>query len=108
MPLPAISSISNLRLASLPPSSSADFLSESGKCRTILGAQERKEGCVYQPKISDEHIRQLYQWARRLNVPMTHLLNTLLDHALVRLEQGIEAMEFAGRPGVLKVLLTIE
>jgi hypothetical protein len=45
---------------------------------------------VYQPKIDDKHIRKLYQWARRLEVPMTHLLNTLIDHALVRLEQGVE------------------
>jgi hypothetical protein len=45
---------------------------------------------MYQPKIADEHIRQLYQWAKRLNVPMTHLLNTLVAHALVRLEQGVE------------------
>jgi hypothetical protein len=45
---------------------------------------------LYQPKIADEHIRNLYQWAKRLNVPMTHLLNTLLAHALVRLEQGVE------------------
>jgi hypothetical protein len=45
---------------------------------------------MYQPKIADEHIRALYQWAKRLDVPMTHLLNTLLAHALVRLEQGVE------------------
>ena len=45
---------------------------------------------MYQPKIADEHIRNLYQWAKRLNIPMTHLLNALLAHALVRLEQGVE------------------
>jgi hypothetical protein len=45
---------------------------------------------LYQPKIADEHIRQLYQWAKRLEVPMTHLLNALIEHALVRLEQGVE------------------
>jgi hypothetical protein len=45
---------------------------------------------LYQPKIADEHIRQLYQWARRLGVPMTRLLNTLVEHALLRLEQGVE------------------
>jgi hypothetical protein len=49
-----------------------------------------KEVCVYQPKIEDEHIRQLYQWAKRLEMPMTHLVNTLLAHALTRLEQGVE------------------
>jgi hypothetical protein len=45
---------------------------------------------LYQPKIADEHIRHLYQWAKRLEVPMTHLLNTLVAHALARLEQGVE------------------
>jgi hypothetical protein len=40
--------------------------------------------------MAEEHIRQLYQWAQRLEVPMTHLLNTLLARALVRLEQGVE------------------
>ena len=45
---------------------------------------------LYQPKIADEHIRHLYQWAKRLEVPMTQLLNTLLAHALVRLEAGAE------------------
>ena len=45
---------------------------------------------LYQPKIADEHIRELYQWAKRLEVPMTRLLNTLLVHALLRLEQGVE------------------
>jgi hypothetical protein len=45
---------------------------------------------LYQPKIADEHIRQLYQWAKRLEVPMTHLLNMLIEHALVRMEQGVE------------------
>jgi hypothetical protein len=49
---------------------------------------------MYQPKMKDEHIRQLYQWAKRLNVPMTHLLNTLLEHALVRLEHGVENVRF--------------
>jgi hypothetical protein len=47
---------------------------------------------LYQPKIADEHIRNLYQWAKRLEVPMTHLLNTLLAHALARLEQGGESV----------------
>ena len=45
---------------------------------------------LYQPKIADAHIRALYQWAKRLEMPMTHLLNALLAHALVRLEQGVE------------------
>jgi hypothetical protein len=45
---------------------------------------------LYQPKIADEHIRNLYQWAKRLNMPLTRLLNALLAHALVRMEQGVE------------------
>ena len=45
---------------------------------------------LYQPKIADEHIRQLYQWAKRLQMPMTHLVNALLAQALTRLEQGVE------------------
>ena len=45
---------------------------------------------MYQPRISDEHIRALYRWAKRLEMPMTHLVNALLAHALVRLEEGVE------------------
>jgi len=45
---------------------------------------------LYQPRIADEHIRQLYQWARRLEMPMTRLVNALLAHGLTRLEQGVE------------------
>jgi hypothetical protein len=45
---------------------------------------------MYQPRIKDEHIEQLYQWAKRLEMPMTRLVNALLAHALVRLEQGAE------------------
>ena len=45
---------------------------------------------MYQPKIEEEHIRALYQWGKRLNMPMTRLVNALLAHALVRLEQGVE------------------
>jgi hypothetical protein len=47
---------------------------------------------MYQPRIEDEHIQQLYQWAKRLNMPMTRLVNALLAHALVRLEQGAESI----------------
>jgi hypothetical protein len=45
---------------------------------------------LYQPKIADVHIRQLSRWAKRLEIPMTRLVNSLLAHALVRLEQGVE------------------
>jgi hypothetical protein len=54
---------------------------------------------LYQPRIDDEHIRTLYQWAKRLEVPMTHLLNTLLEHALVRLETGAENVSEATSTG---------
>ena len=52
---------------------------------------------MYQPKIADEHIRELYQWAKRLDVPMTCLLNALVAQALVRLEQGVENVSEAMR-----------
>jgi hypothetical protein len=45
---------------------------------------------LYQPRIADEHIRQLYQWAKRLDMPMTHLVNQLLAHGIARLEQAAE------------------
>lgn len=45
---------------------------------------------MYQPKIADEHIRTLYQWAKRLDMPMTHLINQLLAEGLAQLEQGAE------------------
>ena len=53
---------------------------------------------MYQPRIEDEHIKQLYQWAKRLETPMTRLVNALLAHALVRLEQGVENV--SERPAV--------
>ena len=45
---------------------------------------------MYQPKIADEHIQQLYQWAKRLGIPMTRLVNRLLAHGLTRLGHGVE------------------
>src|SRR5262245_51320317 len=39
---------------------------------------------------NDKHIRQLYQWTKRLEIPMTHLINALLAHAIERLEEGVE------------------
>lgn len=47
---------------------------------------------LYQPRIADEHIRQLYQWAKRLEIPMTRLVNALLARAFIRLEEGVENM----------------
>jgi hypothetical protein len=45
-----------------------------------------------------EHIQQLYQWAKRLEMPMTRLVNALLAHALVRLEQGVENVHESAAP----------
>ena len=45
---------------------------------------------LYQPKVADAHIRTLYQWAKHLDVPMTHLVHALLAHGIERLEQGVE------------------
>ena len=45
---------------------------------------------MYQPKIADEHIRKLYRIAKALNMPMTRLVNRLLEHGIARLEQGVE------------------
>lgn len=53
---------------------------------------------MYQPKIEEEHIRALYQWGKRLNIPMTRLVNALLAHALVRLEQSVENVSELPRP----------
>jgi len=45
---------------------------------------------VYSPKIRDDLIPPLYQWAKRLEIPMTRLVSSLLAHAIERLEQGAE------------------
>jgi hypothetical protein len=45
---------------------------------------------MYSPKIREDLIPQIHQWAQRLGMPMTRLVNALLAHALVRLEQGVE------------------
>ena len=45
---------------------------------------------MYSPKIRDDLIPPLYQWAKRLEIPMTRLVSSLLAHAIERLEQGAE------------------
>jgi hypothetical protein len=45
---------------------------------------------VYQPKIRDELIHRLYRLAKALNMPMTRLVNHILEHGIVRVEQGAE------------------
>jgi len=62
---------------------------------------------MYQPRIADEHIHQLYQWAKRLGMPMTRLVNALLAHGIEQLEQGVEnfSEQLAGEYPVKKGLL---
>jgi hypothetical protein len=53
---------------------------------------------MYQPKIAEEHICALYQWGKRLGIPMTRLVNALLEHAIERLEQGVEHVQESAAP----------
>ncbi len=46
---------------------------------------------MYQPKIRDDLIKQLYQTAKAQKMPMTKLVNKLLESALENF--GTEAME---------------
>ena len=48
---------------------------------------------MYQPKIRDEFIPRLYHLAKALHIPMTRLVNGILEHGLVRLEQGAEHVQ---------------
>lgn len=45
---------------------------------------------MYSPKIREDLIPQLYRLAKRLEMPMTRLVNALLTHGIERLEQGVE------------------
>ena len=45
---------------------------------------------MYSPKIREDLIPQLYRFAKRLEMPMTSLVNALLTHGIERVEQGIE------------------
>jgi hypothetical protein len=38
---------------------------------------------LYQPKIKDHLIRKLYVAAKRNGIPMTYVINAILEHALV-------------------------
>lgn len=40
---------------------------------------------MYTPKISDDLIRRLYHLAKARGIPMTHLVNELLENALADL-----------------------
>jgi hypothetical protein len=45
---------------------------------------------MYQPKIRDELIKRLYRMARALEIPVTRLVNAILEHEMVQLEEGPE------------------
>ena len=45
---------------------------------------------MYQPKIRDDLITRLYHLAKALKMPMTRLVNHILEHGIVRVEQGAE------------------
>ena len=45
---------------------------------------------MYQPKIRDDLIPRLYHLAKALNIPMTRLVNHILEHGIVRVEEGEE------------------
>ena len=51
---------------------------------------EKKGGVVFSPKISPNLIPRLYRLAKALNIPMTRLVNHIVEHGLARLEQGAE------------------
>jgi len=50
---------------------------------------------VYQPKIRDELIQRLYRLAKALHIPMTRLVNHILEHGLVHVEQDTESVRKA-------------
>jgi hypothetical protein len=45
---------------------------------------------MYQPKIRDDLIPRLYHLAKALDIPMTRLVNHILEHGIARVEQGAE------------------
>ena len=47
-------------------------------------------GTVYSPKIDPAIIPRLYRLAKALDIPMTRLVNRLLEHGIERLELGAE------------------
>jgi hypothetical protein len=53
-------------------------------------ANKRRGDNVYQPKIRDDLIPRLYRLAKSLNIPMTRLVNHILEHGIVRVEEGAE------------------
>lgn len=45
---------------------------------------------MYAPKISDDLIHRLYHLAKARGIPMTHLVNELLENALDKIEGKAE------------------
>jgi hypothetical protein len=45
---------------------------------------------MYQPKIRDDLIPRLYRLAKALHIPMTRLVNHILEHGIIRVEEGAE------------------
>jgi hypothetical protein len=54
---------------------------------------------VYQPRIRDDLIPRLYRLAQALNIPMTRLVNSILEHGIIRVEQGAENVSDIPTPG---------
>lgn len=50
----------------------------------LIRKKQQKEAVVYQPKISDDLIHRLYHAAKARGIPMTHLVNELLEIALAK------------------------
>ena len=45
---------------------------------------------MYQPKIRDELITRLYHLAKARKIPMTRLVNSILENGIVRIEASAE------------------
>lgn len=54
---------------------------------------------MYQPRIRDDLIPRLYRLAQALNIPMTRLVNNILEQGIVRVEQGAEHVSDLSTPG---------
>lgn len=51
----------------------------------LIRKKQQKEAVVYQPKIRDDLIKQLYHAAKSRGIPMTHLVNELLEGAFSKI-----------------------
>jgi hypothetical protein len=64
----------------------------SGICKE----KERRD--MYQPKSRDDLIPRLYRLAKALGIPMTRLVNHILEHGIARVEQGAEHISDTSTP----------